>query len=393
MTNINSSVGRDQLTKTASSDFSFGTRDGVQERHAITSEEILKDAVAGPRHANDDKYKYIFVPAQNRGQGQFNRVPPSNFYPAGLTGGEHIGKVFQSNINKDKWSAILPTDNSTQPRRAQNTIPENVPVVELNAQNTHDQQLSVSPLTSFFSETLSIVDAPVDAIRPSLIGRYGGLAASSISTILGAILVIIAKTHGHDDIDVEEAEDFTPQAPDYDAISAQASEQAEHAFNDKWLDPGVWGPGHVDENGRNTETGEINPYFTLERDDITGEYKYVDTLTREGESTRNEVKEQAADAAVSQAKADYQQALDDAMAHNGTHPGDQHISNSSGKDHDAMLGIGATLIGVGGLAATLIGGNKILTNYRNTTLQSYDTSKNIVQPKNLIESYSNGIKP
>jgi len=146
-----------------------------------------------------------------------------------------------------------------------------------NADDTAVVQLQ--QMTSALSlETLS--DAPAvkssastqtDNTKESAMNRYGALVASSLSAILGAILAIVSKTHGHDEIEVEGADDLQPEVPNYDAIGQQAAQDAEQAFIDKWHDPELWGPGKVDGDGRNIETGEKNPYFEAVRDQETGE--------------------------------------------------------------------------------------------------------------------------
>lgn len=277
-------------------------------------------------------------------------------------------------LNTDYTLDDLLRLNPVHQKRANNTIaPLNFPA----------SPVSLETLSDFTLQETREADVQTESVKASGINRYGGLVASTLATILGAVLVIVAKTHGHEDAEIQGAEDMTPTEPDYNAISTDAAEQAEQAFYDKWHDPEVWGPGMIDSDGRNIETGERNPYYTVERDD-NGEYSFTSDLTPEGQRTLGEVREQASETAVSQARSDYEKALEEAAAHNGTLPEAQSINDSGDKDHKAMLGIGATLIGIGGLATTLIAGNK-LTNHSHAKQQAQGLPVEHGPVKNFVE--------
>jgi len=228
------------------------------------------------------------------------------------------------------------------------------------------------------------IGTQTDADKGSSLSRYGALVASSLATILGAVLVIVAKTHGHDEIEVDDAGDIQPAEPDYDALSEQAAQEAEQAFTEKWQDPEMWGPGKVDSDGSNLETGEKNPYYGVAQDQETGEYFIGDNLSLEGERTLEAIKSQASETAVSQAKADYEQMLVEATGHNGSHASGTLRDEKNGRDHDAMIGVGATLIGLGGLATTLIAGNK-LTHRSHDKQQAQGLAPEHGPVKNFIE--------
>lgn len=265
------------------------------------------------------------------------------------------------------------------------------PVHQKRADNTIAQldfpasPVSIETLSDYTLNETRDADVQTESAKAGGLNRYGGLVASTLATILGAVLVIVAKTHGHEDSEIQGAEEMTPTEPDYDAISNDAAEQAEQAFYDKWHDPEVWGPGMIDSDGRNIETGERNPYYTVERDD-NGDYSFTTDLTPEGQRTVGEVREQASETAVSQARTDYEKALEEAAAHNSTLPEAQSINDSGDKDHKAMLGIGATLIGIGGLATTLIAGNK-LTNHSHAKQQAQGLPVEHGPVKNFVEQH------
>jgi len=255
-------------------------------------------------------------------------------------------------------------------------IPDTLPTMPLSPLET---QLSLSEVG-----TETGIGTQTDADKGSSLSRYGALVASSLATILGAVLVIVAKTHGHDEIEVDDAGDIQPAEPDYDALSEQAAQEAEQAFTEKWQDPEMWGPGKVDSDGSNLETGEKNPYYGVAQDQETGEYFIGDNLSLEGERTLEAIKSQASETAVSQAKADYEQMLVEATGHNGSHASGTLRDEKNGRDHDAMIGVGATLIGLGGLATTLIAGNK-LTHRSHDKQQAQGLAPEHGPVKNFIE--------
>jgi hypothetical protein len=401
MSQISQSINREQFTRIESTDFSYNKN--VDNKSTRIAENILND-VSGGKEENascqklTNEFSIKARPDNNRiselnaaielnwNETNINQPSMSSFERVD-SNPKYESDNDHSCLQKESLNKLV-NEFTVKPRKPVDTMNDNISIADMNWNNAEISHPSMSTYTlesnSVMAESLVEVGSQTSEIKNNSISKYGPLVASTLATILGAVLVIIAKDHGHDEMSVDAADDIVVQEPDYDAIRANAEQEAQEAFEAKWHDPELWGPGKVDGDGVNIETGEKNPYYSAEQDQTTGDFFIGDRLTPEGERTLSEVTKQAGDTAVAQAKADYETALEAAQSHNTGHPDAQHDNNSSGKDHNAMLGIGATLIGVGGLATALIAGNK-MTHHSHAKQQAQGQPIEHGPTKNFIE--------
>lgn len=405
MSQISQSINREQFNRIESSDFAYSQTQNSGEGYIRTAEQIIGDIKQGNHvlafqdgasglqeiHGGlEGTYRCFNTVVSNPNDKNWGNTQSIVIFPMNGNNVQVIGRdgstfsVMDQHGQLQQLTVELPVHARTPlPRTAENTA-----TADLQWDSAHASQPSVDTYSlnesAVMTDNVDGVGSQTDEAKASAVSKYGTLVASTLATILGAVLVIVAKNHDHDEMSVESADDIGVQEPDYDAIRAGAEQEAQEAFEAKWHDPEMWGPGKVDGDGVNIETGEKNPYYSAEQDQTTGDFFIGDRLTPEGERTLSEVTKQAGDTAVAQAKADYDTALEAAQAHNTGHPDAQHSNNSSGKDHNAMLGIGATLIGVGGLATALIAGNK-MTHHSHAKQQAQGQPIEHGPTKNFIE--------
>ncbi|MBD9646340.1 hypothetical protein IB231_22215 [Pantoea sp. PNT02] len=393
MSQISQSVNREQFNRIESSDFAYSQTQNSGEGCIRTAEQIIGD-IKQEKENSQLKQLIREIPVHPRmplirtaenievADLQWNSAHASQ--PSVDT----FSLSESAEMAEDVQLKQLIREIPVHPRMPLIRTAENIATADLQWDSAHASQPSVDTYSlsesAVMTDNVDGVGSQTDEVKASAVSKYGTLVASTLATILGAVLVIVAKNHDHDEMSVETADDIGVQEPDYDAIRAGAEQEAQEAFEAKWHDPEMWGPGKVDGDGVNIETGEKNPYYSAEQDQTTGDFFIGDRLTPEGERTLSEVTKQAGDTAVAQAKADYDTALEAAQAHNTGHPDAQHSNNSSGKDHNAMLGIGATLIGVGGLATALIAGNK-MTHHSHAKQQAQGQPIEHGPTKNFIE--------
>jgi hypothetical protein len=199
-------------------------------------------------------------------------------------------------------------------------------------------------------------DKAVQAESKSNKALYAQLLAGSLSAILGAVLVAVAKTHQEgSDQSVDGIGDVAE--PDYATEAERAADAAEQAWRNEFMDPDVWGKGHVDKDGVSDVTGTTNPNFVIDYGSDINNPQYTTTLTDEGKAALAEIRDKAATQRMSELKEEYQNEVAERQAYNEGLK-DINAGGREGADHDAMVGIGATLIGLGTLSTMLLAGNR-----------------------------------
>jgi hypothetical protein len=226
------------------------------------------------------------------------------------------------------------------------TVPDTINIVQDNA----------FPRFPISSGDKLTNDKAVQAESKSNKALYAQLLAGSLSAILGAVLVAVAKTHQEgSDQSVDGIGDVAE--PDYATEAERAADAAEQAWRNEFMDPDVWGKGHVDKDGVSDVTGTTNPNFVIDYGSDINNPQYTTTLTDEGKAALAEIRDKAATQRMSELKEEYQNEVAERQAYNEGLK-DINAGGREGADHDAMVGIGATLIGLGTLSTMLLAGNR-----------------------------------